>query len=130
MQLLTKEIRNALPPLNAQDGKGMDATVYVKFFSIVSDWRWYATEFDGEDTFFGYVCGMEKEWGYFSLKELEGVKCWLKKSNSNPEGKNLHPFVLGLAVVEGYGPPAIERDAYFKPQPLRDALKADGYDVE
>ena len=32
------------------------------------------TEFDGEDTFFGLACGLEKELGYFSLSELESVR--------------------------------------------------------
>src|SRR5665811_323998 len=26
------------------------------------------------DSFFGYVCGMEEEWGYFVLSELESVR--------------------------------------------------------
>ena len=35
------------------------------------DWTWYATEFDGKDTFFGLVQGIEEELGYFSLTELQ-----------------------------------------------------------
>ncbi len=88
MKLLTKELIKKLPKLYAQDGKGMDAMAYVKFFSIVSDWTWYATEFDGTDTFFGLVCGFEEELGYFSLSELEDLG-W-----------------------------RIERDLYFTPTPL------------
>lgn len=38
---------------------------------------WYATEFDGEDVFFGYVVLNgdydNAEWGYFSLVELRNV---------------------------------------------------------
>ncbi len=48
--------------------------VYVKFFTPWSHWTWYATEFDGNDTFFGLVQGMEEELGYFSLAELEGAR--------------------------------------------------------
>jgi hypothetical protein len=70
MKLMTKEIRRKLPVLYAQDGKGGDAVAHVKFFTPDSSWTWYATEFDGEDTFFGLVDGQEKELGYFSLTEL------------------------------------------------------------
>jgi len=46
----------------------------VKFFDPDSDWTWYASEFDGEDIFFGLVSGFEVELGYFSLKEMKEVK--------------------------------------------------------
>ena len=74
MKLLTKEILDKIPALYEQDGKGNDALIYVKFFTPSSNWTWYATEFDGEDTFFGLVQGHEQELGYFSLKELQSVK--------------------------------------------------------
>jgi hypothetical protein len=74
MQLLTKDIRKHLPPLGSQNGKGGKAVAYVKFFTPDSSWTWYATEFDGQDTFFGLVEGQEKELGYFSLAELQGVR--------------------------------------------------------
>jgi len=73
MKLLTAEIRQALPPLRSTEGLGMDAPIIVKFFTPTSNWTWYATEFDGEDLFFGLVVGFEKEFGYFSLAELELV---------------------------------------------------------
>jgi hypothetical protein len=94
MKLLTKANEKALPKLYAQDGKGQEAVAYVKFFTPDSSWTWYATEFDGEDTFFGLVVGHERELGYFSLAEL--------KSARGP---------LGLAI---------ERDLYFKPTRLCD----------
>ena len=73
-QLLTKEIRERLPKLYAtQDER--DPVVQVKFYSLYIigwwTWTWYATEFDGEDTFFGLVDGFEQEWGNFSLSKLE-----------------------------------------------------------
>jgi hypothetical protein len=74
MQLLTKEIRGKLPPLGSQDGKGGKAVAYLKLFTPDSSWTWYATEFDGEDTFFGLVEGQEKKLGYFSLAELQSVR--------------------------------------------------------
>ncbi len=73
MKLLTAEIRRALPLLGSTEALGMDAPIIVKFFTPTSNWTWYATEFDGEDMFFGLVHGLEKEFGYFSLNELESV---------------------------------------------------------
>ncbi len=97
MKLLTKEILNKIPKLYAQDGKGDDAIVYVKFFHPASRWTWYATEFDGVDTFFGFVVGSDAlcdELGYFSLSELKSVN------------------------VRGLG---IERDMHFGTKTLRQA---------
>ena len=83
MKLLPKEIRETLPPLYAQDGKGGKAIVYVKFFTPSSSWTWYATEGEpvldelGKEVdfrFFGLVDGHEKEFGYFVLSELEEVR--------------------------------------------------------
>lgn len=102
MMLLTKANRAALPPLYSQDGKGMDAIAHVKFFGG-GRWTWYATEFDGEDTFFGYVVsghGPEcDELCYFSLNELESLR--------------FPPFGL-----------PIERDRHFEPVPLSEEVKA------
>tara|TARA_Y100000310_G_scaffold143550_1_gene142909 strand:- start:16 stop:288 length:273 start_codon:yes stop_codon:yes gene_type:complete len=72
MKLLTKENREALPQLYTNEDKE-DPNAIVKFFTPFSSWSWYATEFDGEDTFFGLVDGHEKELGYFSLSELESL---------------------------------------------------------
>ena len=96
MKLLTKEIRDKLPPLYSQE-KVEDPMVWVKFFTPDSNWTWYATEFDGKDTFFGWVVGFEKELGNFSLKELESAR--------GP---------MGLAI---------ERDKWFTPQPLSEVKK-------
>ena len=95
MKLLTKEIIKKLPPLYSQDDKGMEQIAQVKFFSITNNWRWYATEFDGEDTFFGLVAGFDVELGYFSLKELQSA---------------IHPV---------FPIPAIERDLSWQPKPLK-----------
>ena len=94
MKLLTKEIRKKLPPLYLQEGKGGKAVALVKYFSPSSSWTWYASEFDGEDTFFGLVDGHCKELGYFSLSELESV--------NGP---------MGLPI---------ERDLYWQPKTLEE----------
>ena len=83
MKLLTKEIRENLPPLYAQDGKGGKAVVYLKLFTPDSGFTWWITEGspikDESGTevdfhFFGLVEGQFKELGYVSLKELEEVR--------------------------------------------------------
>lgn len=73
MQLLTKEIKERLPKLYETE-HAKDPVVQVKFFTPWTFWTWYATEFDGEDLFFGLVDGFEREWGYFSLAELEAIR--------------------------------------------------------
>ena len=93
MPLLTAAIREQLPGLRSQEHKGHEALAYTKFFTPDASWNWYATEFDGQDTFFGLVVGHVAELGYFSLSELESLR--------GP---------LGLPV---------ERDLYFTPTPLR-----------
>ncbi len=103
MKLLPKEIREQMPPLYSQDGKGGKAVVYVKYFTPSSSWSWYITE--GEPVlsesgteidykFFGLVFGHEKELGYVLLSELEEVR--------GP---------MGLPI---------ERDLYFKPKTLEE----------
>jgi len=105
MKLLPKEIREKLPALYSQDGKGGKAVVHVKFFTPSSSWTWYATEGEpilddsGSEIdfqFFGLVDGFEKELGYFNLSELESVK--------GP---------MGLPI---------ERDLYFQPKTLAEIV--------
>ncbi|MCH8837976.1 MAG: DUF2958 domain-containing protein [Candidatus Marinimicrobia bacterium] len=93
MNLLPDEIRRKLPNLCDQEKLGAEAIAYVKYFTPDSNWSWYATEFDGRDTFFGLVDGLEKELGYFSLLELKAAR--------GP---------LGLPI---------ERDLYWSPTTLR-----------
>jgi hypothetical protein len=97
MKLLTETIKKEVPKLYSQEEKGDEAVAYVKFFTPWSNWTWYATEFDGEDIFFGLVIGLETELGYFSLKEI--------------------------SEVTGPGGLKIERDLYFTPKPLSELRK-------
>ena len=115
MKLLTKELREQLPTLYGQNGKGGKAVVYTKYFTPSSSWSWFITE--GEPIlsksgteidykFFGLVFGLEKELGYVLLSELEEAR--------GP---------LGLPI---------ERDLYFKPKTLEeiapDMFKSKGGD--
>ena len=92
--LLDQVSREKLPKLYESEEKGVEALAHVKFFTPDSSWSWYATEFDGEDVFYGLVIGHEIEFGYFSLSELQSVK--------GP---------LGLPI---------ERDLYYEPKTLRE----------
>jgi hypothetical protein len=95
VKLLTKELRAKFPKLGETEPiQTDDKTVIAKFFTPWTSWTWYAVEFDGDDLFFGLVDGHEKEWGYFSLKELQSVT---------------GPFGL-----------KIERDLYFGHPKIRD----------
>ncbi len=96
MELLTEELRAQLPARYATE-KEPDPLVVCKFFYPRNQWTWYVLEFDGEDTFFGFVVGMENELGYFSLEELSSFRDKL-----------------------GQG---IERDLYWRPCPLSTILE-------
>ncbi len=72
----------------------MEALAHVKFFTSDTNWTWYASEFDGEDLFFGLVSGFEVELWYFSLKGMKDAR----------EPKGL----------------PIERDLYYQPKTLRE----------
>jgi len=92
--LLDEKSRDKLPPLYSGEEQGLDALAQVKFFTPDNSWTWYASEFDGEDIFFGLVIGFEIELGYFSLKEIQEAR--------GP---------LGLPI---------ERDLHYKPKSLRE----------
>ena len=50
--------------------------IYMHFFLASSDW--FVAEFDGDNTFFGFVClnGWTDcaEWGYISFRELKELQ--------------------------------------------------------
>ena len=83
MKLLPKEIREQLPPLYSQDGKGGKAVAYLKLFTPDSGFSWWITEGgpiedeQGNEVdyhMFGLVEGHCRELGYVSLKELEELR--------------------------------------------------------
>ena len=59
-----------------EDVPAKDKIIHLHFFLASSDW--FIAEFDGVDTFFGFVClnGWKDcaEWGYISFKELKELK--------------------------------------------------------
>lgn len=80
MKLLTKAIEKKLEkfPLCSQDGKGDDADIICKFFNPMGSGTWYVLEGEkhenGDWLFYGLVDLFEREYGYFSLSELESVR--------------------------------------------------------
>lgn len=103
MELLTEDIRKTLPPLGDGDGNA-----YVKFFLPGTQWTWYASEFDGEDLFFGLVIGQEKEYGYFSLSELAELQA---------------PCRVLIDHKRHIFPTNVERETFFTPKLLVDLYK-------
>jgi Protein of unknown function (DUF2958) len=100
MELLPAELRKTLPPLYSQDSCP-SPIAYAKFFTRDAGWTWFITEGseeDGDWLLFGYVIGLEEEWGYFLLSEIASIR--------GP---------LGLAV---------ERDLWFEPGPINEVLVA------
>jgi hypothetical protein len=76
MRLLTDELRARLPALYSQEAES-EPMVYSKFFLPGTGWTWYVMEggAQGDDfLFFGFVVGLESEFGYFLLSELEAVR--------------------------------------------------------
>lgn len=93
--LIPPEIAAQLPPLYANEGQGEEAIAHLKLFTPWTSWTWYASEYDPvERLCFGVVVGLEREYGYFSLTELEAIR--------------------------GPGGLRIERDLYWTPKPLQE----------
>lgn len=72
--LMTDEMLERVPELYAQEDVALaDKEVHAAYIiPFRSNWTWYMTEYDRESgDAFGLVLGIEPEWGYFNLKELE-----------------------------------------------------------
>ena len=99
MKLMTEELQQTIPLLYAtEDIQQNKKMLYVKLFTPDANWTWYVSEYDpNERLCFGYVLGLENEWGYFSLDELETIR---------------GPLCL-----------AIERDIHFTPLTFKELQK-------
>ena len=73
MSLIPQHIINKIPNLYETEEEKI---CYVKLFLPSSNWTWYIIELDRADlnTCYGFVDGLERELGYFSLDELESVR--------------------------------------------------------
>jgi len=75
MPLLSDDLRNCLPPLLSQEAVD-EPIVYARYFLPDTGWSWYVTEGEPEDedyVFFGFVAGIEAEFGLFRLSEQESI---------------------------------------------------------
>jgi len=73
----TNEQLSKIPRLyETEDVRPSEKLIYLHFFIGASDW--YISEYDGEDTFFGYAIlngdTEMAEWGYVSFRELKELK--------------------------------------------------------
>ena len=95
--LLPESLEKVLPAIKATEKiPAKKKIIYAKFFAPNTCWTWFVLEGSWNENhedfiFFGLVHGLEKEYGYFSLNELESVGV-------------SEPLVL-----------RIERDLYFLP---------------
>jgi hypothetical protein len=78
MKLFTKEILKKLPALytqEAHDNLEIEMVFYVKLFTPDSNWTWFIAEYDPEkEIAWGYVMGLENEYGTIDIKELKEVR--------------------------------------------------------
>lgn len=73
--LLTKEDCANIPRMyESEHVEPEDKVIHAKFFTPWSNWTWYVIEFDGDDHCFGFVKGLDAEFGYFSLRELSELE--------------------------------------------------------
>ncbi len=100
-KLMPVKLARLIPPLGSQDGKGDETVIYAKFFMVCGGWTWYVAEFDGVDQCFGLVQGVEREWGYFSLRELSELR-----------------DTFGWPAFRWI--PAVERDKFWRPKRICD----------
>ena len=91
---IPEDMKDKIPAMRATESQGAPLAM-LKFFTPDSSWTWYVVEYDPEQRIcFGLVIGHEREFGYFSLEELEQVR--------GP---------MGLPI---------ERDLHFDPKPVAD----------
>lgn len=101
MKLITAAIAKKFAkfPLGSQENLGTEAEVLVKYFNPSGIGTWYVTEAqlmpDGDYRLFGLVDLHEKGFSYFTLSELQALKC--------------PPYGLG-----------IERDLWFEDKKIKD----------
>lgn len=77
MKLLTKALKKQIPALYSTESVPLNEKIAVaKFFNPMGAGTWYVIEGQEEDSdfiFFGLVDLHEKNFGYFSLNELQSI---------------------------------------------------------
>lgn len=101
MELMPSSIAATIPNLyETEDIPLAEKIVRLKLFTPWSRWTWFVVEYDPKRRLcWGLVVGLETEWGYFSLDELEAIQ--------GPAGLR------------------IERDIHFRPQAVRQLIQTE-----
>jgi hypothetical protein len=101
-----REVLERLPRLYANETVPLDEVVIHQHF-FFGGCDWYVAEFDGEDTFFGFVnlnCPQNAEWGYFRLSELRDLRFRVPLCDSHTKA------TLGHVPIE------VEWDEHWEPK--------------
>ena len=94
MKLLTRELLKKLPPIGHSIKTKEEPQAIVKWFTPDSNWTWYVAEYNPENGMcWGLVDGFEKEFGFFTIDEIQKLKgplklpierdMWFEKCNLN-----------------------------------------------
>lgn len=74
-KLITKKLKKQIPELKEDEEYIKDdSPVPVHFVQPTTNWNWYVLAYDGGDTFFGLVDGEAREYGFFTLSELQSYE--------------------------------------------------------
>src|SRR5947209_3337407 len=74
MELLQEQLRSRLPPLLSQETSD-EPVVICRYLLHGTRWAWYVIEGESEDDdflFFGFVTGLDDEFGHFRLSDCPG----------------------------------------------------------
>jgi hypothetical protein len=72
MTLITEEVIKQLPPISRVEG---EKTLLIRLYTPWVFQSWEIAEYDPEKRLcYGWVCGLENNWGYFNLDELEKIR--------------------------------------------------------
>ena len=79
MNLLTKELLKKLPPIGHSIKTKKEPQAIVKWFTPDANFTWYVAEYNPENGLcWGLVDGFAKEFGYFTIREIETLRGPLK----------------------------------------------------
>ena len=84
----SKDILNKLSRYGINNETPLEDVVIHGHFFAAPAFDWYVSEFDGKDTFFGFVnlnCPMNAEWGSFTLTELRDLRLPIRININNTE---------------------------------------------
>lgn len=111
-EFLPQSLLKEVPPLYAQEGRGLHAIAHLHYFTMVSDW--YITEIDPDNLIaFGWaqIQPSGGEWGYISLTELESMSVTKNITLVADDKEHIIPAEI-----------IVERDVDWTPRKIREAI--------